>query len=373
VLEFREIITYIFAIGAAQAIFLFFILWKKKENKFANKFLAVAMLTFAIDLLAGVSFLSGYIKHMPWVLGLNNSFPYLYGPLIYLYVIFLIHRKEKFEFNNLVHFIPFFLVQLYGIFFFYFETPEYQLRMLDFSQQPPWHIQLVGMLIPVVGVFYMILTVAKTINFNRQIKNSLSSIEDIDLSWLLYLVFGTAIIWFIVVISYLIGFVFGDQLQANLMIYITLSVFLYTLAIKSYKQPEIKTLENEDTISYKKSGLSDEKADEYLQKLNKTMNDEKPYLDPKLNLSQLAGKLGISTHNLSEVINIKQNQNFYDFVNGYRVEEVKSLITEDKEEKYNILAHGFEAGFSSKSAYYSAFKKFVNKTPAQFRKEILNA
>ena len=107
-LEFKEIITYIFAIGAAQAIFLFFILWKKKENKFANKFLAVAMLTFAIDLLAGVSFLSGYIKNMPWVLGLNNSFPYLYGPLIYLYVVFLIHKKEKFELKNLVHFIPFF-------------------------------------------------------------------------------------------------------------------------------------------------------------------------------------------------------------------------------------------------------------------------
>ncbi len=371
-LEFKEIITYIFAVGAAQAIFLFFILWKKKENSFANKFLAVAMLTFALDLLGGVSFLSGYIKHIPWITGINNSFPYLYGPLIYLYVIFLIRKKEKFEFKNLVHFIPFFLVQLYGIFFFYFETPEYQLGLLDFSHQLPWHIQLVGIFIPVVGVFYMILTVVKTINYNKQIKNSLSSIEDIDLSWLLYLVYGTAIIWIVVVISYLIGFVFGDQLQANLMIYITLSIFLYALAIKSYKQPEIKSLENEDTESYKKSGLSDEKANEYLQKLNQTMKDKKLYLDPKLNLSQLAEKLKISTHNLSEVINVKQNQNFYDFVNSYRVEEVKRLITEDKEGKYNILAHGFEGGFSSKSAYYSAFKKFVNKTPAQFRKEILN-
>ena len=96
VLEFKEIITIIFAIGAAQAVFLFFILWKKKENSFSNKFLAVTMLIFAIDLLAGVSYLTGFVRQIPWIMGLNNSFPYLYGPLIYLYVIFLIHEREFF-------------------------------------------------------------------------------------------------------------------------------------------------------------------------------------------------------------------------------------------------------------------------------------
>lgn len=366
-LEFKEIITYIFAIGVAQAVFLFFILWRKKENSFANKFLSITMLVFAVDLLAGVAFLSGYIKNVPWILGINNSLPYLYGPLIYLYVIFLIHKRETFEFKNLIHFVPFILVQIYGICFFYFESPEYQLGLLDFTKEPQWHIKLVGMLIPFVGVFYMALTVDKTIKFNKQIKNSLSSIEDIDLSWLLYLVFGTVIIWLIVLLSYFVGFMFGDQLQANLMIYISISIFLYTLAIKSYKQPEIKIIEEENG-TYKKSGLSDEKAGEYLKTLVETMEKDQPYLDPKLSLNQLAEKIGISSHNLSEIINTKQNQNFYDFINAYRVEEVKKLILLDKEGKYNLLAHGFEAGFSSKSAYYSAFKKITGMTPAQFRK-----
>jgi AraC-like DNA-binding protein len=368
VLEFREIITYIFAIGAAQAVFLFFILWRKKENSFANKFLAVTMLVFAIDLLAGVAFLSGYIKNIPWVLGLNNTLPYLYGPLIYLYVVFLIHKQDSFKLNDIIHFIPFFVVQIYGILFFYFETTEYQLSLLDFSKQPPWHIQLVGMLIPVIGIFYMILTVIKTVEFNKKIKNSLSSIEDIDLSWLIYLVFGTVIIWLVVLLAYFVGFAFGEQVQANLFIYVTISIFLYTFAIKSYKQPEIK-VENTPENSYKKSGLSDEKAEDIKQKLLIIMKENKPFLDPKLNLNQLANILDISTHNLSEIINVKLNQNFYDFVNSYRVDEVKKLIEGDKETKYNLLAHGFEAGFSSKSAYYSAFKKFTGKTPAQYRND----
>ncbi|MBK7104935.1 MAG: helix-turn-helix transcriptional regulator [Ignavibacteriae bacterium] len=368
-LEFKNIITYIFAIGAAQAVFLFFILWKKKENNFANKFLAITMIVFAVDLSGGVLFLSGYIKYFPWFLGLNNSLPYLYGPLIYLYIIFLIHKQEKIETNNFLHFIPFLIVQVYGIFFFYFEGSEYQLSLIDFSKEPPWHIVLVGTLIPFVGLLYLILTVIITLKYNRVIKNKFSNIEKIDLNWLLFLVYGTVIIWLIVFLSYLLDVIYGQGFQANLLIYISISIFLYTLAIKSYKQPEIETI-NYETETYKKSGLTEDKADEYLKNLLEIMKDDKPHLDTKLSLNNLADKVGISSHNLSEIINTKLEQNFYDFINSYRVEEVKKLITEDKEGKYNLLAHGFEAGFSSKSAYYSAFKKFTGKTPAQFRNNL---
>ena len=184
-LVFKEIITYIFAIGVAQAIFLFFILWRKKENSFANKFLAVTMLIFAIDLLAGISYLTGYVNQIPWVVGLNNTLPYLYGPLIYLYVIFLIHEREFFTKYDYLHFIPFLIVTLYGLFFFYFEGKEYQLSLLDLNKPQPWHIQLVGKLIPVSGILYVFFTIKTTIRYNRYIKNSFANVENIDLNWLI--------------------------------------------------------------------------------------------------------------------------------------------------------------------------------------------
>jgi AraC-like DNA-binding protein len=369
-LDYKEIITYVFAIGAGQAVFLFFILWKKTENSFANKFFALTMIVFALDLLGGVIFLSGFIKYVPWILGLNSAFPYLYGPLVYLYVIFLIHKQESFTASNYLHFIPFVFIQIYGLLFFYFEGAEYQLGLLDYNIEQPWHIEIIGQLIPFHGTIYMIITVWVTTRYNKKIKAVFSSIENIDLSWLLYLVVGTGLIWLVVILAYLLNIIYGDQLQANMLIYIVISVFLYTFAFKSYKQAEIKPSPEVDDAgkSYKKSGLTEVRATELLDEIVDYMNIEKPYFDTKLSLSQLSDNLGISSHNISEVINTKLNQNFYDFINSYRVEEVKKLIEEDRDSVYSILAHGFEAGFSSKSAYYSAFKKFTGLTPAQYRK-----
>ena len=94
------------------------------------------------------------------------------------------------------------------------------------------------------------------------------------------------------------------------------------------------------------------------------MENEKPYLDPKLTLSKLASMLGISSNHLSQVINQYEKVNFCDFVNKYRIEEFK--IQTKKNPHFNILALALEAGFNSKSAFNHIFKKHTGKTPSQY-------
>jgi len=97
------------------------------------------------------------------------------------------------------------------------------------------------------------------------------------------------------------------------------------------------------------------------------MEEHKPYQDPELSLTSLAKKTGISRNLLSETINNGLGSNFYDFINNYRLEEVKKLMSSPKWKNYTILALAYEAGFQSKSTFNSFFKKNTSITPSRYR------
>ena len=154
---------------------------------------------------------------------------------------------------------------------------------------------------------------------------------------------------------------------------------MFLFAYKSLVQPEIyivdsiengRNRDDENQKSYKKSGLTDEKAEQCLSALLNLFETEKIYKNSNLTLRELSDISNISVHNISEVLNTKLNQSFYDFVNKYRVQEVQQKIMDGKSKYYNFLSLAFDAGFSSKSSFNTTFKKITGLTPTEFKNSI---
>lgn len=119
---------------------------------------------------------------------------------------------------------------------------------------------------------------------------------------------------------------------------------------------------------YKNSTLDPEKAELLLKKLRFLLEVKKVFLDETLSLKALAAKLGIPPRYLSQVMNERLNKNFWDVVNGYRVEEAKKMLLKPAKKDTTILEIAFEVGFNSKEVFNRAFKKYTGMTPSQFKR-----
>lgn len=125
-------------------------------------------------------------------------------------------------------------------------------------------------------------------------------------------------------------------------------------------------------LKYEKSGLSVERMTEYKERLEFVMRSQQAYLQPDLTLPKLARKLDCSVNHLSQVINAGFGTSFFDYLNRYRVEHAKDLFSKLDGKCGAVLSVAFTVGFNSNSAFYAAFKKHVGRTPAEYRRAIVN-
>jgi len=111
-----------------------------------------------------------------------------------------------------------------------------------------------------------------------------------------------------------------------------------------------------------------ENLEEEMVRVETYMNTQKPYINSKLNLVELSHHLKLPPYLLSKIINVGFKKNFFDFVNGYRVDEFKKRVEDTQFRHYSLLSIAFEVGFNSKTAFNRSFKKITNQTPSSYFK-----
>jgi AraC-like DNA-binding protein len=372
----------IFLLGAVQAFFFGILLLDKKKNRLPPKLLLLFFSIIGFVLIEHYLFQRKIIFEYPHLLGLTYTFPIILGPILFFYTKSLVDENKAILFRNfLFHTIPFLFVATFLIFDFYFIGPQEKLVYYENETlgQTSVFFYIAEFFVNFSIPFYSIVSLLLLKKHLEKIKSSFSNTKDLDLHWLKIVLICMVIVSFVSVLMGLLSdfLNFISYEDGDHFMYITLTVIIYFLGYYGIKQKPV--LSNDHPVlqiesapnlkpKYATSSLKDVEKEKLIKQLTKSMENEKPYLNENLTLKELANKLETTPNNLSQIINEKFNKNFYEFINEYRINEVKSLLSDPKYSHYSILGIAFECGFNSKSTFNSVFKQLTGKTPTEFKK-----
>lgn len=150
-------------------------------------------------------------------------------------------------------------------------------------------------------------------------------------------------------------------------IYFRLGLLLVILAASGLLSAHVVKAIQKKKNKYRKTKLPEDLAQQYKQKLLFLLEEEKIYRDSSLCIKTLSGKLSLPSHHLSQVINEKFQKNFYELINGYRIEESKKILRSENGDQPKILAIAYDVGFNNLGSFNRAFKRHTGKTPTEFK------
>lgn len=371
-----DILSVIGIIGVIQGLFLsLFLLIHRSDNRRANFMLGLLLLILSADL-AGV--LMDYTRHylvFPNLYLITDPLDWLIGPVLFLYVCTLTQKNFTFRPVQFLHLIPF-LMFFTLLLPFLLQNTEWKMdeitktygeRMSGTEPSAEFPVNWIAAVIFCTQPFvYIILSIRKLRRHAKAIREQFSYIEKINLRWLNLLLVMIVILWTV----WFSLFIFSVHNDDIIILPVLFSFVVYIMGYFGLRQPAIfsQAMEREPQKKYESSSLTPEQSKDYLQRMIKAMETDQLFKDPELTLDKLADEIECPGRHVSQIINDQLNQNFFDFVNRYRIEEARKLIREKPE--YTMLAIAYESGFNSKSSFNAAFKKYSGQTPTEFKKSV---
>ncbi len=362
-----------FFIGIAISSLLALLIFSKKSLSPSDKIFG------AWQILLVLHFSLVYIRHSniiytyPHFIGTDTSFTLLYIPLIFFYSFSILSKKQNYR-NYIIHLLPFLLVNIGLLFSFYFITGDEKLTLFleRFSGKKVY--SFVDLLVLIQFFIYFPWLIISLKKYNQKISKKHSKTEVVNSFWLEKIIIGACLVIginFVIYFFYLSTDFLSTTFFSKISI-INICIFQATLGYLGIKHTYIfsSNIENQKNplTKYQKTGLNKGASEKYFKILTDHMENNKPYLDPDLNRNTLASEMGISSNHLSQIINQQTNQNFYAFVNEFRIKEAKTILQKKTSNQYTILAIANDSGFKSKSVFNELFKKHYGMTPSQFRK-----
>jgi AraC-like DNA-binding protein len=248
-------------------------------------------------------------------------------------------------------------------------------------KSPPY--QTFGLVLQFFTLAYLVAIGFMLRQYRRRVREHYSSINGRDLKWL-----GALLVTAAVLMS---GWIISFAFQIPALCYVLVIAHVLTLFILGWyalwhvgiflpqnqeapASPCLAPLLNEGATQdalpekYSRSGMSDAAQQLIGERLVRRTHTERDYLENDITLTDLAERIGTSPQLLSQYLNHMLGLNFFDYINGLRIEEVKRLICDPAHANAALLDLAMQAGFNSKSTFNAAFKKVTAMTPSVWRK-----
>jgi AraC-like DNA-binding protein len=286
------------------------------------------------------------------------------GPALYFYTKSITDPNYHFGRKDLLHFLPVVLE------FVFYRTAFYRLGADGLYETPAHPYTKFYLLEQWLGILsisvYTALSLRMLYKHQAGLKQQYSNLEKRSLDWLKIpvIVYGSFWIGWNLLTEF-DRLLFDRSLREIYFLpaFVGLAAVTYWIGLKGYIRSRA-----EASGTAKRMPVGDDTAYDsgLAHKITALMEEEQPYLNPELDLSGLSDMLGRNPRQVSHTINRSFSRNFYEYVNGYRVEAFKERVQEPGSEKLTLLGHAFECGFKSKSTFNDVFKKATGQTPSAY-------
>jgi AraC-like DNA-binding protein len=337
-IESNQLLFFFSALGAFNGFILsiYFAINAKKKN-FTNYFLSLLLLVLSIRIVKSIFFyFNPHLSNIFIQIGLSACV--LIGPFLFLYL--KSYKVEKLHWTK--HVVYYLLViTILGIFYPYVEHRAIWSKWIVCAIYSQWFI-------------YIILSLKYLRSIFLKIKEK-ETLKRIDI-WFLSIYFGVAFIWLAYSMAAYTSYIVG-ALSFTFVLYLIVLLLVFKTNSES-------TFFNEKE-KYKNKVIDKETLNQIDQKLSVIVEKEL-FLNPNFSLEEAAKELKLTKHILSQYVNEVLGKSFSSLIKEYRIDKAKKLL--ETETNYTIENLGYDSGFNSKSAFFTAFKKTTGLTPAEYQK-----
>jgi AraC-like DNA-binding protein len=383
-------------IALAYSVLLAFkLLTQASGDTTANVLLAAVCFSMAVWTWSSLARDLQLYLHAPHLLYVATPAFFLLGPALLTYTKRITVGTDPFEQrSSWLHLAPLVLFIVVAIPFYRLGAGE-KLNIYHGTQMANSGLSIMLVLMTPHMLIYTLLCLRPIRHYESRAQDTFSDLERGNLRWLKRLCVGMLILIvldvFLPSLLHVVKWDTGGIDRAALMrmclllytMFLAYSAlgqppFMYKATLQANEAPApraeqlgapIAPEENEPVEKYARSGLRDDSAQYYVEKLHTLMRERKAYLDCNLTLRGLATMLNLRPHHLSQILNEQLGKSFYDYINEFRVSYAKELMTASVNPEMSVLDIAFASGYNNKVSFYNAFKRYVGMTPTRYREE----